>query len=119
MPGERAAPPHRRTFKHLAAPWTSGTSKLSLGMSEIDPGSSSSYHRHGEMEEIFYVLSGTGEIRVEDERAAIDPGSVVCVPAGLCHQLINTGETFLRVLWCCSPPYGADRYEVDRHRPPT
>ena len=58
--GERAPLPNARTLKHLAAPWTLGTERLWVGLSEIDPGSSSNLQSQ-ESEEAFYVVARQGE----------------------------------------------------------
>jgi mannose-6-phosphate isomerase-like protein (cupin superfamily) len=112
--GIRAPAPHARTLKHLAAPWTIGSTKIWLGISKVDPGSTSNSHLHEVQEEIFYVLSGRGRIAVGDESVEVTPGSVVVVPAGMLHQLINTGDETLEVLAAVAPPFDEQEFEV-RH----
>lgn len=114
--GERYAPPYERIIKHLASPWTMGTTNLWMGISEVHVGSTSNLHAHDDTEEIFYVVSGRGAIRVGDEREAIEPGSCVYVPIGYSHQLINTGDETLKVVCAASPPFHADKFD-DVHKP--
>ena len=113
--GVRAPEPHARTLKHLAAPWTVGSQHMWVGMSKVDPGSSSNPHHHDVQEEIFFVVSGHGEIVVDDERAAVEPGSVVVVPPGATHCLINTGDETLKVLATVSPPFEQRDFDT-RHQ---
>src|SRR2546421_6240892 len=94
--GMRAPAPHARTLKHAVAPWAEGSSALWVGFSIIDRTSSSNPHHHGN-EEIFIVISGEGSVVVGDEVEPISPGSVVRVPPSTVHQLVNDGDTELKV----------------------
>lgn len=110
--GERMSPPHARTIKHLAAPWTLGTQNLWVGVSKVDPGSSSNMHAHDDLEEIFYVISGRGKIRVGDEEEPIEAGSCIYMPRNTPHQLINTSDETLKVLAVTSPPFIPDKFKA-------
>jgi mannose-6-phosphate isomerase-like protein (cupin superfamily) len=82
-----------------------GARQLSLGAAELDPGKEIPVHRHkaGDryVEEGFYVLEGTGEVRVDDEARAIAAGSFcVMSPAEGFHTIRNTGSTTLRFVMC-------------------
>ena len=109
--GERFEAPYARTIKHLAAPWTLGTTKLWVGVSKVDPGNTSNPHTHDDAEEIFYVISGHGRIRVGEEEEAIGPGSCIFVPVGNEHQLINTGDETLKVVAATAPPFELDKFD--------
>lgn len=109
--GDRFDPPHARTIKHLAAPWTLGTRNIWMGISKVDPGSSSSLHSHDNAEEIFYVVSGYGRIRVDDDEEAIEPGSCIYISPGSSHQLINTGDETLKVIASASPAFKQDKFD--------
>ncbi len=113
--GDRFDPPHGRTIKHLAAPWTFGTRNIWMGVSKVDPGSSSSLHSHDDGEEIFYVINGHGRIRVDEEEEAIEPGSCIYIPAGSSHQLINTSDETLKVVAAASPAFKLDKFD-DLHK---
>jgi len=50
---------------------------------------------------MFFVLEGTGEVRIGDETFPIRAGDVIACPAGgleTAHQLRNTGSAELKVL---------------------
>lgn len=110
--GERFEKPYARVIKHIAAPWTLGTTKIWLGMSKIDPGSCSNPHTHSDQEEIFYVVSGHGQIRVGTEVADVGPGSCVFAPTGQEHQLINNHDETLNILAAASPPFELTRFNA-------
>jgi mannose-6-phosphate isomerase-like protein (cupin superfamily) len=49
-------------------------------------------------EEILYIVDGTGEAIVGDERAALEPGTLAVVPELVPHAVYNTGDTTLKVI---------------------
>jgi uncharacterized cupin superfamily protein len=58
-------------------------------------------HNHHANEEMFFVLQGTGELRIGEERHPIRKGDFIASPPGgpaLAHQIINTGSEELRYL---------------------
>jgi uncharacterized cupin superfamily protein len=57
------------------------------------------YHRHHGTDEMFLVLSGTGEYRVGDRLAPIRAGDCIGAPAGgEAHQIINSSDAELRYI---------------------
>lgn len=55
-------------------------------------------HAHPGADEVLYIVSGSGEIRVEQSSHLVRPGLVVFVPEGAEHRYINTGrEPFIVV----------------------
>jgi uncharacterized cupin superfamily protein len=58
-------------------------------------------HNHHVNEEMFFILSGSGELRTGDERQTIRAGDIIASPPGgpdVAHQIINTGKEELRYL---------------------
>ena len=58
-------------------------------------------HNHHINEEMFFIVSGSGELRVGKERQAIRAGDFIACPPGgpeTAHQIINTGTEELRYL---------------------
>jgi mannose-6-phosphate isomerase-like protein (cupin superfamily) len=51
------------------------------------------------MYEIFFVVSGTGLIKVNDEEFAIGAGTCVTVGPGETHAIVNTGGTEMVLLY--------------------
>src|SRR4051812_49904597 len=65
------------------------------GLFEVEPGSQTGIHHHGEQETIAYVLSGTCEIRwgISGESVArAEAGDFIHVPAFLPHMEINQSK---------------------------
>ncbi len=49
-------------------------------------------------EEIVYVVAGTGEAILGDERVAVEAGSLALIPSMVPHDVVNTGDEPLRVV---------------------
>ena len=65
--------------------------RASLGYSVFTPGTVTALVAH-ETEEVAYVLSGSGELRLEDEKVPFSAGQGLHVPAGIWHAVANTGD---------------------------
>ena len=51
------------------------------------------FHRHHVFNELFYVLSGNGEVRLDERTLPIRAGDLIASPAGAeAHQIVNTGR---------------------------
>ncbi|MDJ0905563.1 MAG: cupin domain-containing protein [Woeseiaceae bacterium] len=72
-----------------------GASKLGYAVIRLQPGKRAwPYHAHYVIEEMFYVLSGTGTLRHAGEEYPIRAGDFICSPADpeQPHQIINTSD---------------------------
>lgn len=49
-------------------------------------------HKHNDKEQIFFVTSGEGIVKLGDLKFNAKPGNIAYVPAGLVHQTITTGD---------------------------
>ena len=63
----------------------------SLGYSVFTPGTVLTPVRH-EAEEFAYVVSGEGELRLDDEAVPFRAGDAMHIPAGVWHAVANTGD---------------------------
>jgi mannose-6-phosphate isomerase-like protein (cupin superfamily) len=84
---------------------------------ELSPGRVSVAITHRTVEEIWYVLSGRGEMwRRQDSRdeiVALEPGVCLTIPQGTHFQFRALGDTALRVLGVTMPPWpGSDEAVV-------
>ena len=79
-----------------------GAQKLGYNITAVPPGKRAfPHHCHRINEEMFFVLEGSGEVRIGNERHAIRAGDVIACPPGgpeHAHQIINTGTVELRYL---------------------
>jgi mannose-6-phosphate isomerase-like protein (cupin superfamily) len=78
----------------------------SLAEATLEPGQGTERHYHGEAEEIYYVVEGSGEMEIGGERRPVGPGDAVLIPPGARHQIrAEEGGRRLRFLCCCAPAY--------------
>lgn len=63
----------------------------SLGYSVFKPGSATDPVSH-ETEEVAYVLSGSGELRLDDGAVRFKAGDGLFIPAGVWHAVANTSD---------------------------
>lgn len=79
-----------------------GAQKLGYNITAVPPGKRAfPFHNHRANEEMFFVLQGTGEVRIGENTYPIRPGDVIACPPGgkeTAHQIINTGSEELRYL---------------------
>ena len=69
----------------------------------LPPGNEIEPHRDV-MEEIYFILEGKGEMRVDDERRELESGSAIWIPVGALHGLVNTGEAACVIIVVASRP---------------
>lgn len=77
----------------------------SLAEATLPPDRATAPHYHSKTEEIYYLLRGTGEMRIETETRRVGPGDAVAIAPGARHQIVNVGATDLVFLCCCAPAY--------------
>ncbi len=79
-----------------------GAQKLGYNLTALAPGKRAfPRHNHRVNEEMFFVLSGEGEVRIGDRRYPIRAGDVIACPPGgpeTAHQIVNTSQGELRYL---------------------
>lgn len=66
-------------------------SASALGCSSFAPHTATAMLSH-ETEELAYVLSGRGELQMDDGSVAFGPESALYIPAGVWHAVVNTGD---------------------------
>jgi mannose-6-phosphate isomerase-like protein (cupin superfamily) len=92
-------------IREILAPRNSVIKRQSLAEARIFPGRSTHEHYHPKTEEIYYILSGRGEMIVNDERSAVKTHDGIAIPPGARHKIMNTGDDDLIFLCCCVPAY--------------
>ena len=84
----------RRTLKEIGF----------LAIATLAPGKEIEAHIDP-MEEIYFVLNGTGEMHVDDESRQVGPGDATWIPTGSRHSLLNDGDMDLVILVVASPAW--------------
>ncbi len=64
----------------------------------IPPGSSIGYHKHGNNEELYIILKGTGTMTIEQKEVVVKKGDMIRNPPFGEHGLINDRDKDLDLL---------------------
>lgn len=92
-------------IRELLAHRNSSIRNQSLAEARLAPGQSTTPHFHRRSEEIYYILSGEGQMRLAGEVRQVGGGDAIAIPPGVVHRLTNTGAEVLKLLCCCAPGY--------------
>ncbi len=77
------------------------------------PGKCHDFHRHPGQEEVIYVIEGTIEQWLEQEKSILSAGDSVVIPASAVHATFNDGDAAAKILAILSPSVGDDGYGVE------
>lgn len=96
-------------IKWLSEPRVTRAERFSAGVVMLEPGKGHTRHNHPGVEEILYVISGSGEQMIEhedgrQERRPVAAGTLIHIPPDVYHETINTSWEPLKLLAIYSPP---------------
>lgn len=98
------APNGSRRVSYLVDAETCGATDISAGLFYLHPGHETVADIHPDSEEIYYVVSGRGELTMDGEMYEVARGMVIYIPAGVTHQSFNTGDGDLCYFFAFGPP---------------
>jgi mannose-6-phosphate isomerase-like protein (cupin superfamily) len=76
---------------------------FAIGNVVLDPHGGQVPWHNQEQEVVYFVVEGTGEMCLGDERCTVRAGQMIYIPPGVFHQLTNIGEMPLRMIYCYGP----------------
>ena len=77
-----------------------GASRTVFGITYFPPGARHEIHRHPNVEEVEYLISGSGIAHVHDDAVELGPGEAVFVPQNAYHGFENNSDTEVVMAWC-------------------
>jgi mannose-6-phosphate isomerase-like protein (cupin superfamily) len=86
--------------------------QLGARLWRLRPGQASTRHRHRSQEELYVVLEGRGQVRVDDEVLTLEPLSALLVDPRTVRQLFNDNDTDQLWLVVGAPPELASTLEM-------
>ncbi len=92
-------------IRELLAHRNSCIRQQSLAEARLPRGGATTPHYHPRSEEIYFILSGQGRMRIGKDERDVGPGDAIAIPPGEIHTIANTGTTTLTFLCCCAPAY--------------
>ena len=81
------------------------SSRLVCGLNCFEPGQVQKVHAHAGADKLYYVLEGSGEFQVGEEKRTLSRGELLYVPEEVAHGVVNTGTERLVVLIVISPGF--------------
>ncbi len=83
----------------LIDPEISPSRRMKMGYTTIYPTGTTTGHAHGNMEEVYFVISGEGVMIAGDDEFPIKAGDALYVEPGEYHTTLQKGNLPLVVLW--------------------
>ena len=99
-------------LRWLSHPPSTGANQLTVIEVTLAPGKGHDFHRHPDQEEVLYVISGTVEQWVGQEKRIIGPGDTAFLPADMVHASFNAGKTDAKIIAILGPCIGDGGYEL-------
>ena len=85
------------------------TDKSQLVVMALQIGEEIGVEVHAEHDQFIRVESGVGKAIMDGVESDLADGSAVVIPAGVEHNIINTGETVMKLYTVYTPPEHADK----------
>ena len=104
---------HGSEIRALIDRTTSEITQCSLAEETLPPGCAVTPHRHRQIEEIYYIVSGRGLMTVGEETREVEAGDAVYVPRDQRHTLKNTGAEPIKLVLVCGPAFFYEDEIVD------
>jgi len=99
----RSYPARRRTQNLVGGASPIQAANFSMGHVTLEPNGGQVPWHNQEQEEIYFIVEGSGEMCLGEERIAVRTGQAIYIPHQVFHQLTNTGATPMRMIYCYGP----------------
>jgi len=99
----RTYPARRETRNLVGGASPIQATHFSMGSVTLDPNGGQVPWHNQEQEEVYFVVSGTGEMCLGSERRTVSKGQAVYIPSGEFHQLTNISNEPLHMIYCYGP----------------
>ena len=66
---------------------------LVVSSTHLKPGQETRGHKHSGQEEVYYFISGTGMIQIDEDRYTVGPGDVFLIEDGAFHKVFNRSDS--------------------------
>jgi mannose-6-phosphate isomerase-like protein (cupin superfamily) len=69
-----------------------------VSYAKLQPSLSYEPHLHEDHEEVYYIINGTGNIKMGNEEVRFRDGDIIYIPENTTHSIINDGEEMIDFL---------------------
>lgn len=112
IPG-RTYPARRRTRNLVGGAAPIQARQFSMGYVTLEPDGGQVPWHNQEQEEVYFVVSGIGEMCLGEEKSELRGGQAVYIPSGIFHQLTNIGDEPLVMIYCYGPAGDVDHWKQE------
>jgi mannose-6-phosphate isomerase-like protein (cupin superfamily) len=99
----RVYPARRRTRNLVGGASPIQCENFCLGYVVLEPNGGQVPWHNQEQEEVYFIVEGTGEVCLGEEKQTVTSGQCVYIPPTIFHQLTNIGETPMIMMYCYGP----------------
>ncbi len=96
----------------VSRPATTDTKDLVVIEVTLEPGGGHNFHKHPEQEEVIYVLEGSVEQWLEDQKQILNQGDSVFIAADAVHASFNVSNQNAKLLAILGPSIGEEGYQL-------
>lgn len=83
-------------------------SKTQLVVMSLKPGEDIGQEIHNDVDQFFRIESGTAKVVIDGNETIVVDDYVIIIPAGTLHNIVNNGDTDLKLYTLYSPPNHPD-----------
>jgi quercetin dioxygenase-like cupin family protein len=99
----RTYPARRRTQNVVGGASPIQAKNFAVGYVTLEPKGGQVPWHNQDQEEVYFVLDGTAEMCLGEERTTLMAGQAAYIPPGVFHQLTNIGDAPLHFVYCYGP----------------
>lgn len=99
----RVYPARRRTQNLVGGLSPIQATHFAIGNVTLEPNGGQVPWHNQEQEEVYFIVEGTCEMCLGEERRLVSSGQAAYIPPGVFHQLTNVGDTPARMIYCYGP----------------
>jgi quercetin dioxygenase-like cupin family protein len=77
---------------------------LFAGLNSFEPGQEHALHAHRGQDKLYFILEGSGEVQVGEEKELLSAGDAAFAPSDVVHSVRNPGPGRLVVMAVLAPP---------------
>jgi mannose-6-phosphate isomerase-like protein (cupin superfamily) len=99
----RTYPARRRTQNLVGGASPIQTDAFAMGFVTLEPRGGQVPWHNQEQDEVYFLVEGTAEMCLGEERQTLRAGEAVQIPSGVFHQLTNVGEEPAKMIYVYGP----------------
>ncbi|MDZ4797051.1 MAG: cupin domain-containing protein [Bryobacteraceae bacterium] len=99
----RRYPARRRTQNLVGGASPIQATAFAMGNVTLEPNGGQVPWHNQEQEEVYFIVEGTCEMCLGEERTVVTTGQAAFIPPGVFHQLTNIGDTPARMIYVYGP----------------